>query len=344
MEIQERKRFTDEEKKDILKITNCKCGHCGRKLNLDTMTIEHIYPISKGGDNSEYNIIALCKECNNLKSNFIYEPFTFYPYIKDNLIEEYQNRLMIKAFSNSTDKNLFGSLIRRVYMSSYNNRDFLTSKKHEAEARRILTKIGKPVEIRNMYSGDLNEEALKVLRQGYQRMNDSGEYISANESQLNEMLIRDIMKYSSSYGFYTSEKLLGMVIYTNIDYLEINEKIKDKIHEDGFKKAYIKSVMAIEDKYVEQLAHAENILAAQYTAVTDNLVILPDYRSTSILRCNSEQRENCISKIKFKGGELIINDEASLNLIINLADDYYETFKENVLTAKRIVGLVDKKN
>ena len=78
-----RKIFNYEEKLLILENTNSRCAHCGKKLELNDMTVEHIWPISKGGGDEIYNTVALCKKCNNFKSNFIYDLSTFYTYVKE---------------------------------------------------------------------------------------------------------------------------------------------------------------------------------------------------------------------------------------------------------------------
>lgn len=43
-----------------------KCLKCGAK---DGLTIDHIVPRSKGGDNSKDNLQTLCEQCNNEKGN-----------------------------------------------------------------------------------------------------------------------------------------------------------------------------------------------------------------------------------------------------------------------------------
>ena len=78
-----RKRFSRDEKVEILKKTGGVCAHCGVELDEREMTVEHIFPLHKGGDNDEFNLIALCHECNNAKSNFIYDIEYFYKYILD---------------------------------------------------------------------------------------------------------------------------------------------------------------------------------------------------------------------------------------------------------------------
>ena len=51
------------------------CGYCGKKC--ESLTIEHILPLSKGGPDHPDNTIWVCKECNLKKSKKrLYEFFT----------------------------------------------------------------------------------------------------------------------------------------------------------------------------------------------------------------------------------------------------------------------------
>jgi hypothetical protein len=43
------------------------CQYCGRQLHKDQLTIDHIVPKSKGGENGWLNCVAACKECNRWK-------------------------------------------------------------------------------------------------------------------------------------------------------------------------------------------------------------------------------------------------------------------------------------
>jgi hypothetical protein len=45
---------------------NYECAYCGQKKNL---TIDHIIPKSRGGQNTWENLVTCCSPCNRLKSN-----------------------------------------------------------------------------------------------------------------------------------------------------------------------------------------------------------------------------------------------------------------------------------
>ena len=64
-----RKHFNSSERKRFLEKSNNVCAHCGKPLNVHTMTTEHALPVSKGGKNDDRNLIALCDKCNPIKSN-----------------------------------------------------------------------------------------------------------------------------------------------------------------------------------------------------------------------------------------------------------------------------------
>jgi hypothetical protein len=56
-------------RKNILERDHSECAYCGTKLTLTTMTIDHVYPISKGGLNDWANVRACCLKCNGIKDN-----------------------------------------------------------------------------------------------------------------------------------------------------------------------------------------------------------------------------------------------------------------------------------
>ena len=46
-----------------------RCQYCGEKKAVAALTLDHILPRSRGGDNSPVNIVTACLKCNNRKSN-----------------------------------------------------------------------------------------------------------------------------------------------------------------------------------------------------------------------------------------------------------------------------------
>lgn len=74
----QRRPWTEEEKKSALMSCSSKCARCGKKLNMKSLTMEHVVPISKGGENVLDNLIVLCKPCNSRKGSKFCWPQGYY--------------------------------------------------------------------------------------------------------------------------------------------------------------------------------------------------------------------------------------------------------------------------
>ncbi|HEJ7884123.1 TPA: HNH endonuclease [Serratia liquefaciens] len=59
-----RRRVTDSVRLRIFKRDEFKCKHCNTN---DDLTIDHIYPVSKGGGSEDENLQTLCIHCNRAK-------------------------------------------------------------------------------------------------------------------------------------------------------------------------------------------------------------------------------------------------------------------------------------
>ena len=46
-----------------------RCQYCGGKKSPADLTLDHIFPRSRGGDNSPVNVVTACLACNNRKGN-----------------------------------------------------------------------------------------------------------------------------------------------------------------------------------------------------------------------------------------------------------------------------------
>jgi 5-methylcytosine-specific restriction endonuclease McrA len=51
----------------VLKRDNFTCTKCGRKPPTVRLEVDHIYPLSKGGTNTEQNLATICTICNSGK-------------------------------------------------------------------------------------------------------------------------------------------------------------------------------------------------------------------------------------------------------------------------------------
>jgi hypothetical protein len=53
----------------ILSRDDFTCRYCGKKS--PTMTVDHVIPVTRGGDHNDENLVAACRPCNSKKGNKI---------------------------------------------------------------------------------------------------------------------------------------------------------------------------------------------------------------------------------------------------------------------------------
>ena len=64
-----------------------RCVYCGNPLNLETATLDHVFPLSKGGAHSPGNLVSACAACNRLKGDLLpHEFFMRFPWAGANFI------------------------------------------------------------------------------------------------------------------------------------------------------------------------------------------------------------------------------------------------------------------
>lgn len=76
-----RKSYSDDVRKLIYINAGGRCELCGRKILLDDMTLDHVNPLSMGGDDDVENLSCTCYPCNLFKGNIL--PTDFYERITD---------------------------------------------------------------------------------------------------------------------------------------------------------------------------------------------------------------------------------------------------------------------
>ncbi|MBD5585178.1 MAG: HNH endonuclease [Clostridia bacterium] len=77
-------KLTNNEKLNVYIQCRNLCAHCGRHLEFHhDMTVDHVIPLNKGGKNEPRNYVALCKDCNQAKSDNVVYPIDYYPYLPE---------------------------------------------------------------------------------------------------------------------------------------------------------------------------------------------------------------------------------------------------------------------
>ena len=86
-----KKKHRTISKRKVFERDGHKCGYCETPLNSSNRTIDHIIPVSRGGDKVSYlNVVACCGKCNSKKG--------------DKLLSEIGWTLKVKPYS--PDSNL----------------------------------------------------------------------------------------------------------------------------------------------------------------------------------------------------------------------------------------------
>lgn len=86
-------------RKRIYERDHHKCGYCGSTRNL---TIDHIIPKSKGGDNSWTNLVTCCHPCNFRKA--------------DLTLEEAKMKLLVNPYEPTIQSRLVEGSLREVWI------------------------------------------------------------------------------------------------------------------------------------------------------------------------------------------------------------------------------------
>lgn len=66
-----RKSYSDDTKKLIYLNAEGRCELCGKKILFEDMTIDHVNPLSMGGEDDVSNLACTCFPCNVFKGNIL---------------------------------------------------------------------------------------------------------------------------------------------------------------------------------------------------------------------------------------------------------------------------------
>ncbi len=64
-----------------------RCAYCAAPLDYERATLDHVYPLAKGGAHTPGNVVAACPPCNRLKADMLpVEFFLRYPWAGSNFL------------------------------------------------------------------------------------------------------------------------------------------------------------------------------------------------------------------------------------------------------------------
>lgn len=61
-------------RENVYKRDNFSCVYCGC-INKKTLTLDHVFPTSKGGQNTFENVVTACRKCNGEKADLTLEEY-----------------------------------------------------------------------------------------------------------------------------------------------------------------------------------------------------------------------------------------------------------------------------
>ncbi len=94
---QKRQPISKRTRFEVFKRDRFTCQYCGNTPPTVTLQIDHIVPVSKGGDNSRVNLVTACRDCNLGKSNVDLD--VVIPAVERELASGQERIAQLKAFN-----------------------------------------------------------------------------------------------------------------------------------------------------------------------------------------------------------------------------------------------------
>jgi len=243
-----KRSFSISERQEILKKTKGKCAHCGCKLKPDTMTVEHIFPISKGGGHDEFNLTALCESCNFKKSNNLYGMEEYYKFIDKEYIEEYKNQLIRYNVRANERGKIVTQSEKIFYTIPMQLQAMIARTAYHGASRKRLDRLvknsKKKLIMERAFEGD-SDEILAFI----ESMKDEVHEHIKLELYDNIYKVRNCVKYGQVYTIRYNDKITGVFMFKNLNKDSMNYVQLNNLSElTGYKKGYV-CTLALVDKF-----------------------------------------------------------------------------------------------
>lgn len=210
-----RRSFTMMEKKAVLSKTGGVCAHCGCHLDVGSMTIDHVFPLDKGGIDDEYNLLPLCDDCNQRKSNYVYPFSDFYVNINSDEYLKFEMYYNYATFD-YTRNTIIGYDIMYFYILPERFKNMVKNMKaRHAPKKKIdeyMDKLMVPIPMTKAYAGEAKEifEFVKKI--------DNKGYLGADIYRSHYDIVHDI-DHGIVYTLGTKNGICGVFIFKDVEKL-----------------------------------------------------------------------------------------------------------------------------
>lgn len=242
----DRHSYSKKKRKKILEKTGCKCGHCGKDLDTASMTVEHIFPIAKGGNDDEFNLIALCRACNYNKGNWVYKVSEYYKYILPEYVRSYiaYNENIVSTYKHDRLINfdvLTYSIIPDKYKLIVYNMIKRGAKKKKI--KETVDRLTMTVIMDRAFEGDA-EEILELIN----KLKDKTTNIFDTSLYDNVYSVRNDIRYGEAYVLRLNGKICGAFIFKKIKPDDI-DLVQLNVIEDNtrLRKKYVMTLACFSD-------------------------------------------------------------------------------------------------
>lgn len=258
--------YSKEERQKILEKTGCKCGHCGKELETATMTVEHIFPVAKGGNDDEFNLVALCKTCNYNKGSWVYKVDEYYKYILPEYIRQYieYNNRAVSTFKRDRLVN-FDAVTYSIVPDKYKELIFnmVKRKAKNKQIKQTVERLTMKVIMDRAFEGDA-EEILELIN----KLNDKSDNIFNTSLYENVYQLRNDIKFGEAYVLRLNGRICGAFIFRKIKPDDV-DLVQLGIIEDNtrLRKKYLMTLACLSDIAGEILP---NIMEDMYQTMIRN--------------------------------------------------------------------------
>lgn len=240
-----RRAFNDTEKERLLTTTNGLCAHCGCKVDKDSMTIEHIFPISEGGGHDIFNTTVLCKDCNSNKSNAVYNIGSYYRYIRNDLVLGYEKNLSMLKMKKLKKEDVISESLKTFNYYPYEHMALVvnTERRNKRKGFKIFTQVGLKLKLEKAYDAD----AINISK-FIQKCKDKYKYIDNGYS--NDYIIMDAMRKGQVYILLNgANEIFGVFIFARADYINTDfTQLRGIEEQTGMLETYVMTLGVIYPK------------------------------------------------------------------------------------------------